>query len=69
MKVFQIQIKTYRGDFVDYHGLKVFTGPFHDRRMANETLTRLQQITKGHHFNYRLDERAAQNGGTQALAA
>lgn len=70
MKVFQIQIQTYRGDYVDYHGLKIFTGPFHDRRMANETLARLQQITRRNHFNYRIDARDAQNNSsTHALAA
>ncbi|HJV75384.1 MAG TPA: hypothetical protein VJ654_14250 [Noviherbaspirillum sp.] len=69
MKVFQIQIQTYKGDFVDYHGHRVFTGPIHDRKVARKNLADLQWMTRGHHFNYRIDERDAQRADTRLRAA
>lgn len=69
MKVYQIQIKTYRGDFVDYIGTKVFTGPYHDRNAANAAMVRLQEITRGNHHNYRVDARDAQGNDTATRLA
>ena len=54
--MYQVQIKTDRGDFCDYIGHEVSRAPYKDKDKANEALRHLQRVTKGRHFTFRVTE-------------
>ena len=54
-RMYMIQIKTDRGDFCDYLGQTVFTGPFKERALAGKKIAELQSLTKRKHFQYRIN--------------